>query len=53
MAAPHRIDRYEVMWEWEESLSKEIKESWCSGDHIAGLGDVAGSLRRVMTWRKG
>jgi hypothetical protein len=40
--------RCEVMWEREESLSGEIRQSWVQGETIQNLGDVAHKLTRVM-----
>jgi hypothetical protein len=36
------------MWEREESLSGEIRQSWVQGETIQNLGDVARKLTRVM-----
>jgi hypothetical protein len=36
------------MWEREESLSGEIRQSWVQGETIQNLGDVAHKLTRVM-----
>jgi hypothetical protein len=44
----HRILRYEIMWEREESLPEEIKRAWEDGNPAHNLSDVASTLRRVM-----
>jgi hypothetical protein len=40
--------RYEIMWEREPSLPKEIKLAWAAGNPVHHLGDVAKNLTGVM-----
>jgi hypothetical protein len=47
--AHQRIDRYEVMWEREESLYDEVKNAWEEAGAMQNLGDVRNSLKGVMT----
>jgi hypothetical protein len=44
----NKVMRYEIMWEREESLPREIKKAWEGGVHAQDLGDVALNLCRMM-----
>jgi hypothetical protein len=40
--------RYEIMWERECTLSKEIADAWSMGGMKETLGDISQALRGVM-----
>jgi hypothetical protein len=48
MAHQH-IDRYQMMWEREESLYDEVKNAWKETGAMQNLGHVRNSLKGVMT----
>jgi hypothetical protein len=43
-----QIDRYEMMWEREESLYEEVKTTWEGGGAMQNLGDIRDTLKGVM-----
>jgi hypothetical protein len=50
---PHqRIDRYEMMWEREESLYEEVKTAWEGGGAMQSLGDIRNTVKGVMSLLK-
>jgi hypothetical protein len=49
-----KCQRYEIMWERQESLEEEIKEAWLAGLAKNDLGHISDALKHVMknlkTW---
>jgi hypothetical protein len=43
------IRRYEVVWEREPSLTAAVEEAWSRRVPVSDLGDVAASLKSMMT----
>ena len=41
--------RYEIMWEWQSALPGIIEEAWAKKRHAGNLGEVANSLKSVMS----
>jgi hypothetical protein len=45
----HRIARYELMWERDDTLPDEIKKAWHAGGSLQNLDDIRKTLTGVMS----